>query len=303
METRSGRSLPAKLGLGCLGIVGLGVVAVVLVAVILAVAPESPRVDVDRTAELPQPAPGAGVPEGSRAPLRVELDLGYGDIRVEPGKPGEPPSVEARYDPNAYVLEQSASTAGDGGFAWTVRFDRRAGAFNVSALRAMLGLTTPTVRVLLPPDERIDLHARVRRGGSRLELGGLDLAAVEIEARQGGAAVTFASPTAEPIARFVLHAEQGGVAVVRLGNASPAVVDIEHRMGGGAIDFSGAWRNDADVTVRSSMGGMSLRVPEDVRVEGVSGEVAAPGPGPEVGHPTLRFSIESKMGETKVVRR
>jgi hypothetical protein len=94
--------------------------------------------------------------------------------------------------------------------------------------------------------------------------------------------------------RFKIDARQATIAVRNLGNASPAGVVIDCTMGSAEVDLRGAWRADADILLETKMVRGSLRLPEDVHVEGLPGW--RPVPIGELPAPTLRFEVEARAG-------
>jgi hypothetical protein len=111
--------------------------------------------------------------------------------------------------------------------------------------------------------------------------------------------VSVGQPLAEPMERLELAASMGGGEFRSLGNASPRILDVSTSMGGMELDLTGAWRADAAISVVGNMGGAEVRLPKDVRIEGVPGRaLEAPQTG-EIRIPTLRFSTSSAMGNVE----
>ena len=100
---------------------------------------------------------------------------------------------------------------------------------------------------------------------------------------------------------FEVNARQSTIAVRNLGNASPQRVKIDSTMAGGEIDLRGAWGRDAEILLETAMAGGTLRLPENVDVEGLDASFVAP-EARELPRPTLRFAIESSLGKFKIER-
>jgi hypothetical protein len=295
------------LACGCFGCLGL-VLAVLLVASAIgglaALKVRNQEVE-DRVLTQPVGAPAAEVePQGTEAvPLagsgRVLLELTNGEFHVEPGLPGEPIRVEARYDRHSFELQETFEPAGEEGGEWTYRLVfRRTGNSLISGLVQAFSGQTPRVHVRLPPDVPFGLELRLAEGGSVVELGGLWLTSVGIDFKQGGFELGVSEPLHEPIERVTITGSMGGFKAHGIGNASPEHLDLDFSMGGMELDLGGAWARDAEITIRHSMGGGVVRLPSDVLVEGVE----PPRPrlsvaDSELPPPTLRFSVSSSMGE------
>lgn len=168
----------------------------------------------------------------------------------------------------------------------------------MTALRQMVGGTSPVVKVLLPPDVPLDLEATTSQGGLELELGGLWLRTAEIEFQQGGAEISFSEPLRSPMEHLSVNGAMGGVALMGVGKASPRKLDLSFSMGGGFFDLSGPWQNDADISISASMGGAQVQLPSGLPMEGLDVEFSRAPVDQEVPLPTLRFDISPSTMES-----
>lgn len=293
---------------GCLGVVGL---VVVLAAIALGTAwmrARSEKVEsralshaAPAAATLPAPTPQGPAPTpaaGARG--RVVLDLNGAEFHVRPGAAGEPIRVEATYDTASYVLEEFTEDAADGTWTYRVEF-RRLGASSGfgDVLRRIFSKSRPSVTVILPRELPIALEATVEQGGLEGELGGLHLTSAVVHASMGGVEIRVSEPLARPMDRLEIRTSMGGGSFRSVGNASPRVLDVEYSMGGMDLDLTGAWAADSAISLRGSMGGAHVRLPRDVRVEGVPASAFAPPPTGELRVPLLRFEASSAMGDVK----
>jgi hypothetical protein len=243
-------------------------------------------------------SPGGPPREG-----RVILDLMVGEFQVEPGEPGEPIRVEARYDTSSYALEESYTPGSEGtDWRYEVRF-RETGWIHDGGLRALFGGAFPRIRIRLPPDVPLALEGRFGKGGTSVQLGGLWLTEVDLVAEKGGFDLDIGEPLAEPVETFRFRGSQGGFNGRSLGNASPRSLEVEVRMGGVNADLSGAWRRDADVHIRCTMGGGTVLLPEGVIIEGLAHHAGEPRPADDAGPipPVLTMSVQSRLGELTII--
>lgn len=303
-ESRGGRQW-LKYGCGgCLAFLLLGAVGTgILLGVVFvggrpgateerALTPEIPRSS--RTeAAAPPASPGVGTPPGG--PGKVILDVRQAEFYVEPGPPGEPLRVEARYDREACELKESLDADREPGWVYRLDFrcERRSLLQNV---RWWLGGKKERIKVFLPPDMPMDLVMRGSQGGAILELGGLWLTALEVESDMGGLILGVGRPLREPLESMTLRGSMGGLATTTLGNASPRKLVIDYRMGGMAVDLRGRWLTDSDVVIDLRMGGGDVRLPEGVSIEGVPSAPTGLAPAPEINPPTLRFTTTVAQG-------
>jgi hypothetical protein len=314
---------------GCLGCLGL----TVLVGVILAVVAFWPALrggpdpePVRRQASIPWttlsggmpppaaeaggdlgavPAPEAmsALPDGpdGMGEWTVELDLSLGDFVVEPAGPGEGLSVEADYDRARFTFEQEVDEEAR---EVRVRFGQDGPGRFVFGSRE----SDNHVTLRLPRGVPLRLVGELGIGQTRAELGGLELTAIDLRAQVGDHALSFSEPTTGSLASFDLSSGVGEVTLHGVGNASPARLDVSQSLGELLVDLNGAWRGDATVTARLSLGECTIVVPEDVeldvdRVEVALGESNQPNPRREplpAGTPRLTLDVQGSLGEVTV---
>lgn len=239
--------------------------------------------------------------EPTKKPGKLVLDLSEGEFHITPGHAGDPIRVQATYDKKSYALEESSETAADGTWVYRVEF-RRTGspAWVVDIVQRIFSKSRPVVRVSIPPGVPLALEAAIRRGGGDADLGGLHLTTASIAVDMGGLELSFAEPTAVPVERLELNTSMGGGEFHLIGNASPRVLTVDYRMGGADLDLGGEWRTDSEITVRGSQGGLGIRLPDGVRVEGVPNRKMEPPEAGELRRPTLRFTADSRFDDVDV---
>lgn len=233
---------------------------------------------------------------------RVRLVLGEGEFRLRPAGPGEGLHARAEYDTTVHRLTELFSVLPDS--TWEYHLDCRQ-IRSGSLLKQLFGgeRTNAKVTVYLPAEVPIDLDLHARRGGCEADLGGLWLRKGDIRFDQGGLELEFSSPLREPMESLRLQARMGGISAQRVGNASPRALDIDCAMGGGDIDLRGAWRGDCTAHASARMGGISLKVPSEMRVDGHGAmEPTLTSSTVEVPAPVLTLSASAQMGEVEVIR-
>ncbi len=297
--------------LGCLGCFGLVIlICAILVGVALMGAPSIPEDPQVVQREFPEPVavtPEAlaadlppGAPTVSRAAGVVALDLAQAEFRIEPGPPGEPMRVEAKYDADAYTLEEVFEpAAGDQPWNYRVKFRRSQGGGFLAWLGETLTGRSPRLRILIPPDVPIALDLKASRGEVRADLGGLWLTQAAFDLSMGGMDLDVSAPLRAPLSQMTIKGGMGGGNFVRIGNASPERLDVEFRMGGMNLDLTGAWRRDAEISIAHEMGGGAVRLPRDVSIEGVPSHRGKLSSDPNAPVPVLRFRVSSEMGNVE----
>lgn len=295
-----------KTGLfGCLGIIAILIVFVGGTA--LVAWNRSGKVSVEDKVLTPQAAGSpnqvkdakvTAIPPGTG---RVVLDLAQGEFYIHPESSGQGLRVEARYDSEIYVVEDYFESFPDSSWVYGVRSKRTISGLHALFRQMMAGGKGPKVHVYLPTDVPLELQFQVQEGGCEAELGGMWITTADFRFKKGGFMLGVDEPLREPMERMTIKGSMGGFEAEDLGNASPRVLDVVCRMGGADIDLRGAWRGDADISMDVAMGGMGVRVPRDVEIQGVEGPEGRLQPeNGEIPLPVLQFTMKQKMGEIEI---
>jgi hypothetical protein len=251
---------------GCLGVVGFGVIVAAALFGLASIQVSGEKLEVrklthDATAEAPAD------PAGDAGRGHVRIRVANGGFELAPAEPGEPLRVDAEYDAASYRLDERLVEREDG-WDYELEFDRT-GSLVMSVLKQLLGGTSPTLTIYLPPDAPLDLDLEVYRGGGSIELGGLWLRSVRMHAKQGGVDFRVSDPLRLPVEEMTIEAAMGGMAVSELGNASPRKLDVDVNMGGLALDLDGEWLVDSQISIGASRGEVDMRLPDGVAIEGL----------------------------------
>jgi len=273
-------------------VLGLLVVAVIAVVAALSVRPEQIE-NRTLTAEIPARDNVEGGISG-----HVILEIREAEFHLEPAEPGEPLRVEARFDDNAFALDEhfDPGTSGDGAWTYRVTFGKgdRPGAF--SGLVPLVRGSTARIDVFVPMGVPIDLDLDVKEGSAVVRLGGLWLRDAEIDFGVGAFELSVDEPLHEPMEHLSIRSELGGALLNYLGNASPRRLDVKYSTGGIDMSLHGKWLRDAEVNINGGMGGGVVHLPSGVITEGLGREQDAPSGDGDLSIPVLRFSVSSGLG-------
>ncbi len=315
-------------GVGCLTMIVVvvgGIVITVMVARNAASNLGDPNPQpVNRRISLPLPSvvPGAdassksatGQSNRSNAPLHLTLELQEGEFTIQPGVPGSDIQVTGEYAPGLFELTESQGTdSATGARRATVRFRSKAPMW----VRIFGGIgngdgNRPRLTVTIPRGTPLDLDLTTSMGRSEVDLGGLTLREVSVNATMGEHRLDFHEPVVEGMRELRLSNSMGNLHLENLGNARANTITASGSMGNVIANLGGAWTPgaEANLTFEQSMGELTLRVPSSVRLEAdvrESGKEAASRP-PDATPPddpkapTLRLKVNSSMGETRIVR-
>lgn len=237
----------------------------------------------------------------------VELDLDVGEFEIVPGEAGQPIRVDAEYEEDAFRLVEELVEHDDGTWTYRISMRPRGGMFGM-LFRGAGNNPRNRATITLPREQPFDLVGTVGLGTTRIELGGLLVRRVDLDAGTGEHEISFDEPLLAPMESFRVDKSIGELRVLQLGNASPSEVDISQSVGEARIDLTGAWRQDAEVRIENRIGEANVVSPEGVRVEvdraSVSvGERRIRVPDPEslpADAPTIRLRFEGSIGELRV---
>jgi hypothetical protein len=293
--------------LGCAGLLALALVTVVLVGWVGgrkaeftdATASYEPLTTEELSASVDL---SAGSPVEVTGPHRVTLTVsGVDEVSVRPCEPGAGPRVDATYDMKRVEFSETMTRRDEGSWDYQVEM-RGSGSQLTRLVQRIFSGRKSTLEMCLPRNVPVEFIASAGKGGLEAELGGLHLTAVELSLDMGGGFVNFGEPLVEPAGHVTIRSNMGGAFVAGLGNASPSELDIGNRFGGLTVDLSGAWRNDATITIEGRAGGATMLIPRTVRVVGGPDTAADPG-GLAEGVPVLTFAPGTNFKEVTVKRR
>ena len=311
-------------GVGCLSIIGVIIGGVVIAALyaratIRNLGDPTPQ-SVERRIALP-PAPVAEPVKGQKAsstaartvPLRVRLELQEGTFTIRPGEPGTDIHVQGRYAPGLFELTESHS---EGPAAREARVQFKSKISGWQRFFANIGSNGndgPELTVTLPRGTPIDLTLQLTMGKSEIDLGGLTLGEVDLNASMGEHKIDFREPVVESMRELRLNTSMGNVVFDHLGNARAETISGHGSMGNVTANLAGAWApgSSTDLRFEQSMGDLTVRVPSNVKVDAdvrnnqgdqerqQQPTLKQPN---DPNAPTLRLRVNSSMGNARVVQ-
>jgi len=152
------------------------------------------------------------------------------------------------YDPTARVLTVGVEGQSD-------RFSRNIGEKSKGEMRLSLSRSVP-----------VDLSLDLGATKATLDLGGLDITALQLGSGASETVVDFSSPNLGRMRTLDVDIGAASFEARNLGNANVAKVRVHGGVGGVELDFGGQWQQDMDVNVDLALGKLTLHVPRDVGV-------------------------------------
>lgn len=323
-KKRSGwRTAGLIAGIGCLSMLAV-IVGGLIIATMWARAtlrnlgdtdprPVARRIEIPAAEAVAAPTPGAAG-AARVAPLRLTIELQEGSFTIRPGPPGSALQIDGEYAPGLYELTQNVDTDPATGVTTArVRFHSTAPTW----ARFFGGIgggseNAAELTVTIPRGTPIDLTLQMNLGRSEIDLGGLTLDELSINASMGEHRIDFREPVVEGLRELRLNTSMGNVMIENLGNARAGSITAHGSMGNVTASLGGAWPADEEASVRfeQSMGNLTVRVPSNIRLDadvrnadGRSSTAASSTPQPDDPKaPTLRLRVTTSMGDARIVR-
>jgi hypothetical protein len=213
--------------------------------------------------------------EASRSPttpdsgdtLHVRVAYGVGKLSLGAAKEGLLYDLTARYDADERRVKYSYDPAtrmltvgDDSGFAKTfaLRSDH-----DDSERKG----PSPSLALKLASGIPLDLSLRFSAADAALDLSGLEVSRLSVEAAASGALLTFGTPNSTRIPNAELRATAAGLEVAKLGNARVDTVRASATLGHIELDLGGNWTGRTALDLDAVLGVITIRVPGDVGVK------------------------------------
>jgi hypothetical protein len=194
----------------------------------------------------------------------VQLLIGTGELTVSPGADGlmegvfrynvkewEPNIQHSKVGNLASVLVQQGTNRNNWGIAGK-------GARNEWDIR--LDTSTP-----------MRLTIAMGAGSSKLDLSGLRLTRLNVDAGASETVIRCNTPNPEQLSEVEINSGAGKIELHSIGNASPERLSVKGGAGELSLDLNGAWTRSASVDVIAGVGKVTVRVPREVGVKVTTG--------------------------------
>lgn len=185
--------------------------------------------------------------------LRVDVEYGAGQLRIQPAQPGVLYRSSLRYDTETF---------------------RPVTSFSNGRLRVGLEGHTKRIRkhnearldLALGPDVPLDVDLAFGAVEADIELGGLRVRSFKLSTGASETELTFSAPNRERINLMKLEAGAAALRVTGLGNANAERLDFDGGVGDIHLDFSGTWTQDMHASVDMGLGELTLVIPRELGV-------------------------------------
>lgn len=197
-------------------------------------------------------------PIGKEKSLDADIRFDIGSLEVTGDSRPNLYAMDLEYDKACYQPESRYDTGEEGRFSFRLQSIHRAG------LRS--DRQSNRLRLNLTESIPVKLNVNTGVGDARLNLSGLKLERLEIEAGVGASKLSAYEPNPVDCESVRIKNGVGSMDAVGLGNLNFRDFEFEGGVGGANLDFTGEWRQGADVRIQVGVGGVTMRVPRDVGV-------------------------------------
>ena len=120
------------------------------------------------------------------------------------------------------------------------------------------------LRLVLPRTIPLDLDMEFGGAQAALELGGLALQSARLEFGAAEGTLAFSTPNRAHMRELEISIGAADFTARGLANANADLIRVRGGVGSVDLDFGGTWTRDLEVSTRLAIGGLTLRVPDDV---------------------------------------
>jgi len=192
------------------------------------------------------------------APQRIKVQYDAGRVEVRPTDAPLLYAMHLRYDElrasplHRHDAEQRNTVLG---------LEARGNAFPASSSRHE---DSGELRVELPHSIPLDLDMEFGGTQATLELGGLTLQSARLDFGATEGTLAFTTPNRVRMRELDVSVGAAEFTARNLANANADLIRVRGGVGTVDLDFGGRWTHDLEVSTRLAIGGLTLRVPDDV---------------------------------------
>ena len=197
--------------------------------------------------------------EPSQGEERIEarIELGVGQMRVEPGSASQTYELELRYNEAAFKPDLDFSRQGTTAL---LNFDLEGKGRSGRAGNNELNLR-------LNPQARLALQGKTGVGENDIDLTGMKVESVNLAAGVGETTLSMLSPNPIRCKSVKLQTGVGSFEARGLGNLNFEELRFDGGVGSAELDFSGAWEQSGDISIAVGVGGVEVYLPREVGFE------------------------------------
>ncbi len=188
-------------------------------------------------------------------PMRVHVQYGAGRLDLRAATTPVLYAMQLRYDEDA---SRPLHTYDAVGHELIIGLDTHHGVWHGS------GKDEAEMHLALAPAVPLDLDLALGAAQATVDLGGLNVRGLRLDAGAADETVDFSRPNPGHIASIEMNVGAASFKARNIANANASGVRVKGGVGAVDLDFGGTWSGDMDGTVDVALGSVALRVPRDV---------------------------------------
>ncbi len=192
---------------------------------------------------------------GTESRLDANIELNAGHLAIQAAPPSELYTLDVYFNKNAFSPHTELRREEDSAF---LTFDLKGeGKFsrNIGKTRVDLSLN---------PDVPLTLRAQTGVSETEIDLSGMTVEELNIEAGVGETRLNMATPNRTTCREVRIQSGVGAFEATGLGNLGFHDLRFEGGVGGAILDFSGEWPAQAEILIQVGVGGVEVRLPRHV---------------------------------------
>ncbi|MEE9464831.1 MAG: toast rack family protein, partial [Candidatus Neomarinimicrobiota bacterium] len=193
--------------------------------------------------------------------MKVEIEFGFGEIRVERGNPAKAVTGYLQYDED--TIRPSAKYRVDGNQAHfrLVTRSRRDG------WHLDTGMDSPEGELYFTTKIPLDIDFSCGLGEATLDFGDMQVRELSLDNGLGATTLDFSKPNQTRLRRLSVDNGLGELTAMNLSNARTDILSFDSGLGSTTLDFRGAELHDMRVDVSVGLGSVTLKIPRGYNVE------------------------------------
>jgi hypothetical protein len=200
-------------------------------------------------------------PLANEKSLNAEIRFDIGSVDISADHKPNAYSMDLEYDKTSFQPELRYDSGEDARLFFRLTSSHQAGIHTErqpNRLRVNLGETIPV---------KLTLNTGV--GDARLNLSGLRVASLQIEAGVGASKISAYEPNPIQCDNVRIKNGVGSMDAIGLGNLNFRDLEFVGGVGGANLDFTGEWKQGAEIRIQVGVGGVTMKLPRElgVRVE------------------------------------
>jgi hypothetical protein len=198
-------------------------------------------------------------PLGTEKSLNADIRFDIGSLEVSGQKDSNLYSMDLEYDKVSYQPGVHYEALGEEG-----RLTLKLESTHKVGLRSERH--NNRLRLSLADSVPLKLSVKTGVGDARFSLSGMKVSRLELESGVGGSKISDYEPNPVLCDFIRIKNGVGSIEAVGLGNLNFRELEFEGGVGGANLDFSGQWKQDADIRIQVGVGGVNIRMPQNVGV-------------------------------------